>query len=165
MAFSTVVRLKEVDDYIAPSKSCIKPVKIDTQRGKTKAVRIESDGTYTALTEDGNSYTLKKAKISLNDCLACSGCITTAESVLISEHSVDTFMQFLDENRNQLTGRRILAISLSPQSLTSLGEKIMHDSGNLLLSQRFRRWIAEDHLSIDFNQLDLVRSFVAGILH
>ncbi|KAA3672393.1 uncharacterized protein DEA37_0010834 [Paragonimus westermani] len=74
-------------------------------------------------------------------------------------------MQFLDENRNQLTGRRILAISLSPQSLASLGEKIMHDSGNLLLSQRFRRWIAEYHLSIDSNQLDLVRSFVAGILH
>jgi len=27
----------------------------------------------------------KKAMITLNDCLACSGCITTAESILIEK--------------------------------------------------------------------------------
>ncbi|KAF5396599.1 Cytosolic Fe-S cluster assembly factor NARFL [Paragonimus heterotremus] len=74
-------------------------------------------------------------------------------------------MQFLDNNRNQLTGRRILAMSLSPQSLASLGEKITHDNSNSLLSQRFRRLIAGNNFSIDSNQLDMVRSFVAGILH
>lgn len=35
------------------------------------------------------------AKVSLSDCLACSGCITTAETLLIETHSVQEFMNKL----------------------------------------------------------------------
>ena len=37
--------------------------------------------------ESGEEFRLKKAEITLNDCLACSGCITSAESVLIAQQS------------------------------------------------------------------------------
>lgn len=47
----------------------------------------DDDGTYSALTDDGDSYKLDKVSITLNDCLACSGCITSAESVLITQQS------------------------------------------------------------------------------
>ena len=48
----------------------------------------------------GNSETGEKtAKISLQDCLACSGCVTSAETVLLQQHSVDEFMKlFTDDN-------------------------------------------------------------------
>ena len=47
----------------------------------------DDDGTYSALNDDGESYKLDKVSITLNDCLACSGCITSAESVLITQQS------------------------------------------------------------------------------
>ena len=47
----------------------------------------DDDGTYSALNDEGESYKLEKVSITLNDCLACSGCITSAESVLITQQS------------------------------------------------------------------------------
>lgn len=32
------------------------------------------------------------AKVSLQDCLACSGCITTAETILIETQSIQEFL-------------------------------------------------------------------------
>lgn len=36
---------------------------------------------------------LQVAKVSLSDCLACSGCITTAETMLIESHSEKEFLK------------------------------------------------------------------------
>ena len=36
--------------------------------------------------------TQEKAKVSLQDCLACSGCITTAETILIQSHGIEEFL-------------------------------------------------------------------------
>ena len=47
--------------------------------------------------QDGYSKKLEKAKITLNDCLACSGCITSAESVLITQQSQAEVYKVLDE--------------------------------------------------------------------
>ena len=41
---------------------------------------------------------LEKAQITLNDCLACSGCITSAESVLITQQSRDELYRVLQSN-------------------------------------------------------------------
>ncbi len=43
---------------------------------------------------------LKKAQITLNDCLACSGCITSAESVLITQQSQDELYRILKLNED-----------------------------------------------------------------
>lgn len=70
-------------------------MKIPTSIGKTKSITVGEDGTYIATNESGEKYTLPKAKIDLNDCLACSGCITTAETILVSQHGVDRFLNLL----------------------------------------------------------------------
>lgn len=62
--FTGIVKLAQIDDYILPSQNCIQP-KIMKEANKPQ-----------------------KATVSLNDCLACSGCITSAESVLIEQMSV-----------------------------------------------------------------------------
>lgn len=43
----------------------------------------------------------KQLNVTLGDCLACSGCITSAEAVLISEQSHEKVMQVLD-NKHQV---------------------------------------------------------------
>lgn len=49
--------------------------------------------------QDGEAQKLEKAKITLNDCLACSGCITSAESVLITQQSHEEFYKTLAFNK------------------------------------------------------------------
>jgi iron only hydrogenase large subunit-like protein len=53
-------------------------------------------------------------KVTLHDCLACSGCITSAETVLLQHQSTDELLQKLSA-----PGVRVV-ISLSPQSRASL---------------------------------------------
>ena len=56
----------------------------------------------------------KVAQISLQDCLACSGCVTSAEAVLIEQHSVPEVSKMLASPQNTCV------ISVSPQSIASL---------------------------------------------
>ena len=89
MAFSGIVQLTDLDDFITPSQECIKPVEIPKKVTSAKGakIKIESDGSYLEEFSDGSSKKLEKAKITLADCLACSGCITSAESILIEQQS------------------------------------------------------------------------------
>eukprot|EP00471_Norrisiella_sphaerica_P003306 CAMPEP_0184489920 /NCGR_PEP_ID=MMETSP0113_2-20130426/16656_1 /TAXON_ID=91329 /ORGANISM="Norrisiella sphaerica, Strain BC52" /LENGTH=504 /DNA_ID=CAMNT_0026873581 /DNA_START=30 /DNA_END=1544 /DNA_ORIENTATION=- len=83
-------------------------VKMDTEEsslgdtvGHFDQIKASSDG--------------KTAKITLNDCLACSGCVTSAETVLINEQSVSKFEQLLDNS-----SQRPVVVSISPMSLAGL---------------------------------------------
>jgi iron only hydrogenase large subunit-like protein len=42
---------------------------------------------------------LKKVEISLSDCLACSGCITSAESVLVTQQSQEEMIRVFEEKK------------------------------------------------------------------
>ena len=42
----------------------------------------------------------KVAKITLNDCLACSGCVTSAESILIEQQDYREAQRVLKENQS-----------------------------------------------------------------
>lgn len=67
-----------------------------------KLGKIEIDATsgdYQQVNEDGSKSKLQKAKITLDDCLACSGCVTSAESVLINQQSFDELYKIIDNNR------------------------------------------------------------------
>ncbi|KEI36461.1 uncharacterized protein L969DRAFT_54771 [Mixia osmundae IAM 14324] len=68
----------------------------------------------TGLQQQGNK--LKKAEITLNDCLACSGCITSAESVLVNLQSHTEVYTVLQEQADDI----VPVLSISPQSIASL---------------------------------------------
>jgi hypothetical protein len=53
-------------------------------------------------------------KVSLNDCLACSGCVTSAETVLLQAQSLKEFVAKCDDPD------AIVVVSISPQSRASL---------------------------------------------
>ncbi|XP_027223103.2 cytosolic Fe-S cluster assembly factor narfl [Penaeus vannamei] len=117
--FSGVLKLTDLDDFIAPSQECIKPVKVEQKAGRG-VIKIENDKADDPLAEP--KY--EKAKITLNDCLACSGCITSAEVVLVSQQSHEEFYRVLAENSNLgEEERRTVVVSLSPQSVLSLAAK------------------------------------------
>lgn len=118
--FSGALQLTDLDDFIGPSQECIKPVTIDRQPSHTTgAIRVAEDGRYLSVTEDGHVEELAKAKITLADCLACSGCVTSAEAVLVEQQSHHEMMRSL----SQLAPSRVAVVSLSPQSRASLAAR------------------------------------------
>lgn len=123
---SAGLRLTGLDDFITPSQACIKPVEsVEPAAGKGNSVSIqfEEDGTYQEVGNDGSKKQLAPAKITLNDCLACSGCITSAESVLITQQSVDEFLSVLAANQPVEQGGKVFVVSVSPQAWASVATK------------------------------------------
>ena len=140
-----------LNDYIAPSQACIIPLSSDDGHSK---LHLQDDD---AFGEDGGEILLrskraennkkrfepakedfskdgKSIKVSLSDCLACSGCVTSAETVLMEQQSVEEFLgqNFSLEGNQPLGGthdggggrrRRRLVVTLSPQSTASLAVK------------------------------------------
>uniref|UniRef100_A0A8C0FVQ6 Cytosolic iron-sulfur assembly component 3 n=1 Tax=Bubo bubo TaxID=30461 RepID=A0A8C0FVQ6_BUBBB len=106
-------------------QECIKPVKVEKKPGKAAAkIRIEADGSYFQINQDGGAQKLEKAKITLNDCLACSGCITSAESVLITQQSHEELCKMLAFNKTAAPDeRKLVVVSVSPQSRASLAAR------------------------------------------
>lgn len=94
MAFSSALVLTDLNDYIAPSQACIKPVEVtksedkgqvsykksklffftnqlfDLLKKKTE-IKVDNEGSYYEISQDGGEEKLEKASISLDDCLAC----------------------------------------------------------------------------------------------
>lgn len=120
--WSGVLRLTDLDDFIAPSQECVKPVVVQKTPGRTLGkITVEEDGALMETDEHGTTRPLQKASITLDDCLACSGCVTTAESVLIQQQSHVEMLRVLREN--QALGeasRRLVVVSVSPQARASL---------------------------------------------
>jgi len=77
-------------------------------------IRIQEDGTFTEERE-GNTVALSETKISLKDCLACSGCVTTAETILIESQGTEEVLKQLKD--------RIVVVTISPQSCASIAAR------------------------------------------
>lgn len=126
------------------------PQEIIEQGAATTEIVIDSSGSYYEVSANGASTNasskgterkLQQAQISLNDCLACSGCITSAESVLITLQSHTEVLNFLDSNPPVSTpGHKIPVLSIAPQSLASLAASLSSSSGSpVSLRQILRR--------------------------
>ncbi|XP_069503381.1 cytosolic iron-sulfur assembly component 3 isoform X1 [Ambystoma mexicanum] len=120
--FSGALQLTDLDDFIGPSQECIKPIKVEKKFGKSAAkIQIEDDGNYFQVNQDGATQKLEKAKITLNDCLACSGCVTSAETVLITQQSHEEIFKILKSNKIAGSSQqKLVVVSVSPQSRASL---------------------------------------------
>ncbi|KAI9217089.1 iron hydrogenase [Blastocladiella britannica] len=92
---------------------------------------------------------LETATISLNDCLACSGCVTSAESVLVAQQSHTQLITHLQQQTHE---SRPLVVTLSRQSLASLGAR--HGIPSLAAVARKVSWFCTHVLGAD-RTLDL----------
>ncbi|CAK9786022.1 cytosolic Fe-S cluster assembly factor NAR1 [Cutaneotrichosporon oleaginosum] len=152
MTFAGALTITDLDDFLTPSQACIIPVRQsnkpagqETGDNANTEIQIDSNNNYyevsthsTALAGPSSGVevgrqALKKAEISLNDCLACSGCITSTESLLItmqSHNEVHDFIKAGDFGRAPV-------LSVAPQTLASLSAS--YASGHLPLRTLLRR--------------------------
>jgi iron only hydrogenase large subunit-like protein len=162
---SSGLSLALLNDYIAPSQECIKPVETLKPEVSTGAreIRLEDYGLGSLAGPNGAGKPLngpipmeiegsgsssaagfvsqsavpaasssEPATISLADCLACSGCITTAESVLVSlqsHHDIDAALRANeravaeDKADPYAHGYKKIVVTISPQSRASIANK------------------------------------------
>ena len=81
---SAILSADDLNDFISPGVACIKPVEtlpaaLPSLSANETEVILEGHQSHVS-TANGNA----PAQISLTDCLACSGCVTSAEAVLVS---------------------------------------------------------------------------------
>jgi len=117
---SSALRI-DADDFISPGLECIK----------------EPDQTETG----------QKVEISLDDCLACSGCITSAEEIMLQQHNIDEILNFLEENKKKLENAKAIVVAgISSQSLASL----CVESGESVGDFQNRIWSALRNNGVDY---------------
>ena len=110
-------------DFISPGAACVKPIrpKADNSDSKRRVLRIEG----------GNDQLVEQEKvtaaISLADCLACSGCITSAEAVLVSQQSISQFRQEIANPSMQLK-----VVSVAPSARAALAASAKLDALGVL---------------------------------
>ncbi|RYP70259.1 hypothetical protein DL771_005562 [Monosporascus sp. 5C6A] len=94
---SAILSADDLNDFISPGVACIKPVEtLPAAVPPTDEAALEHevivDGQGPPSTTNANAPT----QISLTDCLACSGCVTSAEAVLVSLQSHSELLSVLD---------------------------------------------------------------------
>ncbi|ODQ54701.1 iron hydrogenase [Saitoella complicata NRRL Y-17804] len=89
-----------VEDFISPGQACIKPVEISKSSNAPSEIKVDG-AEYYEVGKDGSQKKLETASISLNDCLACSGCITSAESVLITMQSHNEVLSVINAEKDK----------------------------------------------------------------
>ncbi|XP_024615504.1 cytosolic Fe-S cluster assembly factor NARFL isoform X2 [Neophocaena asiaeorientalis asiaeorientalis] len=166
--FSGALQLTDLDDFIAPSQDCIKPMRVDKRPGSGVAkIHVEDDGSYFQVSQDGGTKKLERAKISLDDCLACSGCITSAETVLITQQSHEELRKVLGANKMVAPDQqRLVVISVSPQSRASLAVRFQLNPTDTArkLTAFFKKigahYVFDTTFSRNFSLLESQREFV-----
>ncbi|KIX95208.1 uncharacterized protein Z520_09124 [Fonsecaea multimorphosa CBS 102226] len=129
---SAILSADDLNDFISPGVACIKPVET--------LPKDDDVNPYEVTTEDKlQTKNPAPASISLTDCLACSGCVTSAEAVLVSLQShtevlntLDSYpsldVRYLINRQNGLTNghvsppsnAKLFVASVSPQVRASL---------------------------------------------
>lgn len=116
---SSILSADDLNDFISPGAVCIKPIKVD-KTTETAEIEIGSEGQALEVGIDGTQKELEPAQLSLSDCLACSGCITSAESVLVALQSHTQLLDELKKEADLPSGeKRIFVCSVSHQARAS----------------------------------------------
>lgn len=91
---SAILSADDLNDFISPGVACIKPIET------LPAAPPPQSENETEVILDGHPSSApsanEPAQISLTDCLACSGCVTSAEAVLVSLQSHAEVLSTLD---------------------------------------------------------------------
>ncbi|KAK3336543.1 iron hydrogenase [Cercophora scortea] len=156
---SAILSADDLNDFISPGVACIKP--IETLPVAPPPEPISSSLEYEVIldgshpqSQGGEGGEAAPAQISLTDCLACSGCVTSAEAVLVSLQSHNEVLSVLDaapalrvagpdsEGKYTINGlenasAKLFVVSVSPQSRASLAAAC----GNGITEQQAGRMI------------------------
>ena len=143
---SAILSVNDLNDFISPGVACIKPIETLPTAARSSNDPSSSSLENEVVIDGQQSEAANKAapaEISLTDCLACSGCVTSAEAVLVSLQSHNEVLNVLDgapalkvvgpdtEGKYTVDGlqdstARLFVASVSPQSRASLAAACGH---------------------------------------
>lgn len=160
---SAILSADDLNDFITPGVACIKP--IETLPTAPAPAPPDSSSLEHEVILDGQpgsqshaaSAAAAPAQISLTDCLACSGCVTSAEAVLVSLQSHNEVLSVLDDapalqittnpsgkptvEGLQNPNSKIFIVSVSPQTRASLaaacGNGVTEQQAGHMIEQLF----------------------------
>ncbi|CAK4032841.1 Cytosolic Fe-S cluster assembly factor nar1 [Lecanosticta acicola] len=157
---SAILSADDLNDFINPGVACIKPVETLPKQQPPPPPPPpgdEANNPYEVTTEEKvNANTVAPpAQISLTDCLACSGCVTSAEAVLVSLQSHGEVLDTLDKfkelrvpgvkeggaqcggDKNDGAEKKLFVASVSPQSRASIAAtyKVSEREAGYMISQ------------------------------
>ena len=161
------LRLSTLNDAIEPAQQCIKPPisrkktkhDISTNDLLTPEIEISPSPHLPSITD----HQLKDSEVvtvNLGDCLACSGCVTSAETVLVSQQTHHQLLQVLKEEQ------KIVVVTLSPQSLAAIALRYrtsLNDASRFVkkcLKQMGVKLVTNTALSQDISLFETAREFV-----
>ena len=183
------VFLADLDaDFIAPSQSCTNPLFSSDTQSSSSATAVDSsqsapggkakldlameidDGIKPDLIRSvtsnapalGGASHKTKATVSLNDCLACSGRVTSAETVLINQQSKSKYFEALESSAYGM-----VVISTSPQSRSALAAHLRLPMASFL--PRFTtfwkglgaHYVTDTSVAADLTLVETAAEFVA----
>ncbi|KAK4040047.1 iron hydrogenase [Parachaetomium inaequale] len=164
---SAILSADDLNDFISPGVACIKPIEtlpttLPEQQPQSLEFEVILDGQQQPTTTNG-ATTAAPAQISLTDCLACSGCVTSAEAVLVSLQSHNEVLSVLDSapalritqdsgsNNGQFTvsglenpAAKLFVASVSPQTRASLAAAC--GGGGGVVTEQQAGWMIEELL-------------------
>ncbi|KAI1328302.1 iron only hydrogenase large subunit domain-containing protein [Xylariaceae sp. FL0255] len=151
---SAILSTDDLNDFISPGVACIKPVEtLPSSHTDIKDYPLENE---VILDGQNPSANTGPAQISLTDCLACSGCVTSAEAVLVSLQSHTEVANVLDNapslrihrdtpvSKPRVEGlenpdSKLFVASVSPQTRASLaaasGQRISERDARNMVAQ------------------------------
>ena len=100
------------NDLLTPAVACYKPMQIEKAAPPQpkRPVQLQFED------EDAGPPKPAIARITLNDCLACAGCVTTEEAAFVTQQSTAEFLQRLQAGKDEL-----LVVSVSTAAWGGLG--------------------------------------------
>lgn len=179
-SFSAVL-LGDLNDFIAPSQACVNPIFVgansqDDKKNAKIQLSFEGDPVYGNSSVQASAKLIKKDKstnaatVSLSDCLACSGCVTSAETVLLQQQSTSQFLSTMQQIRGKTHPTfRKSAVTISPQVRSSLAVKFGVSSLQMYakIVQFLKSYCGVDYvldagaLPSDAAQIECAKEFVA----
>jgi iron only hydrogenase large subunit-like protein len=122
--FSGAVRITDLSDFVAPSQACVvaldanNKLALDADAGVQLQPRASAAPALAAAFPQagaaGAGAPGGPVKLSLHDCLACAGCVTSAETVLLEHQSAGELLARLADPA------RVVVVSLAPQAVAAL---------------------------------------------
>jgi iron only hydrogenase large subunit-like protein len=157
------VRVDNLSDYIQPSGACVVHLQAASQEPAGEVTVALARPRARSSAPQAPPPSAAPVKVTLHDCLACSGCITSAETVLLQQQSSGELLTHLADPSC------CCVVSVSPQSRAALAARLgvsLREATEQLLAVLGRlgvRYVAETGASRELALLETGAELVARL--